>query len=181
MYNCHCRISTIVTGLPRWLSGKESASHTGDAGEVTQEKQFWCLGQEDPLEEEMATHSSILAWEILWTAKSGGLQSIESQSRTQLSDWAHIYALLWHTSSTKDMGILQQMEIKLPQNRTSLVVQWLGICLPMQGTWLWSLIWEDFTYHGATNPMRHNFWAHAPRVRAPQQKKHHSEKSVHHN
>ena len=32
-----------------------------------------CLGQEDPLEKEMATHSSILAWEIPWTEESGGL------------------------------------------------------------------------------------------------------------
>ena len=37
------------------------------------------LGQEDPLEEEMATHSSILALEIPWTEKPGGLQSVGSQ------------------------------------------------------------------------------------------------------
>ena len=37
------------------------------------------LGQEDPLEEEMATHSSILAWRIPWTEEAGGLQSIGSQ------------------------------------------------------------------------------------------------------
>ena len=37
------------------------------------------LGQEDPLEEEMATHSSILAWEIPWTEEPGGLQSTGSQ------------------------------------------------------------------------------------------------------
>ena len=36
------------------------------------------LGQEDPLEEEMATHSSILAWEIPWTEEPGGLQSMGS-------------------------------------------------------------------------------------------------------
>ena len=36
-------------------------------------------GQEDPLEEGMATHSSILAWEIPWTEEPGGLQSIRSQ------------------------------------------------------------------------------------------------------
>ena len=38
-----------------------------------QEMQFWSLGQGDPLEEEMATHSSILAWEIPWTEEPGGL------------------------------------------------------------------------------------------------------------
>ena len=37
------------------------------------------LGQEDPLEKEMATHSGILAWRIPWTEKPGGLQSVGSQ------------------------------------------------------------------------------------------------------
>ena len=44
------------------------------------------LGQEDPLEEEMATHSSILTWEIPWTEEPGELQSMELQSRTRLSN-----------------------------------------------------------------------------------------------
>ena len=45
------------------------------------------LGQEHPLEEEMATLSSILAWEIPWTEKAGRLQSMELQkSWTQLSN-----------------------------------------------------------------------------------------------
>ena len=44
------------------------------------------LGREDPLEESVATHSSILAWRIPWTEEPGGLQSVGSQkSRTQLS------------------------------------------------------------------------------------------------
>ena len=43
------------------------------------ETQLWSLGSEDPLEEEMATHSSILDWEISWTEKPGGLQSTGSQ------------------------------------------------------------------------------------------------------
>ena len=38
------------------------------------------LGLEDPLEEEMITHSSILAWKIPWTEEPGGLQSIELQN-----------------------------------------------------------------------------------------------------
>ena len=42
------------------------------------------LGQEDPLEEGMATHTSILVWEIPRTEKPGGLQSMEAQSRTRL-------------------------------------------------------------------------------------------------
>ena len=44
-----------------------------------QETQVLSLGQEDPLEEEMATHSSIIAWEIPWTEEPGGLQSMGSR------------------------------------------------------------------------------------------------------
>ena len=44
-----------------------------------QETWVGSLGEEDPLEEEMATHSRILAWEIPWTEEPGGLQSMGSQ------------------------------------------------------------------------------------------------------
>ena len=50
------------------------------------ETQVRSLGREDPLEKEMATHSSTLAWKIPWTEEPGGLQSIGLQSRTRLSD-----------------------------------------------------------------------------------------------
>ena len=52
-----------------------------------QETQVRSLGWEDPSEKEMATHSSILAWETPWTEEPGQLQSIQSQkSQTNLSD-----------------------------------------------------------------------------------------------
>jgi len=52
-----------------------------------QEMWVCSLGGEDPLEKEMATHSSILAWEIPWTEEPGGLQSMELQkSQTRLRD-----------------------------------------------------------------------------------------------
>ena len=51
------------------------------------ETQVRSLGQEDPLEKEMVTHSSILAWRIPWTDKPGRLQSMVLQSRTRLSDF----------------------------------------------------------------------------------------------
>ena len=44
-----------------------------------QETWVQSLGREDPLEKEMATHSSILAWRILWTEEPGGLQSMGLQ------------------------------------------------------------------------------------------------------
>ena len=59
----------------------------------TQEMQVPSPGWEDPLEEEMATHSSILAWKMLWTEKPGRLRSTGLQnSRTQLSDQTHSVA-----------------------------------------------------------------------------------------
>ena len=44
------------------------------------------LGQEDPLEKEITTHSSILSWEIPWTEEPGGLVHGITKSQTQLSD-----------------------------------------------------------------------------------------------
>ena len=61
-------------GFPDGSLGKEStcnAGDTGDAGSVS--------GQDDPLEEEMAIHSSILAWIIPWTKEPGVWQSMGSQ------------------------------------------------------------------------------------------------------
>ena len=55
-------------GFPGGSDGKESACDAGD--------RVQSLGREDPLEEEVATHSSILAWEIPWTEEPGGLQSM---------------------------------------------------------------------------------------------------------
>ena len=46
---------------------------------ITREIQVQSLGREDPLEKEMATHSSTLAWKIPWTEEHGGLQSMGSQ------------------------------------------------------------------------------------------------------
>ena len=63
--------------LPRWFSGRESACQWVQS-----------LGQEDPLEKEMATHSSNLPWEIPWIPQDPhGLQSLGSQkSWTWFSD-----------------------------------------------------------------------------------------------
>ena len=60
-----------------------------------QETWIWFLGQEDPLEEGMAIHSSILAWRIPWTEEPDWLQSIESQRvGHDWSDWACTRSML---------------------------------------------------------------------------------------
>ena len=72
---------------------RESTIFPGGSGvknpPAMQEMQVWSPGQEDPLEKEMATHSSILAWETPWTEEPGEQQFLGSQSRTWLSNWAN--------------------------------------------------------------------------------------------
>ena len=64
-----------------WLSGKESICQRRRLREMLVQ----LLGWEDPLEKEMAAHSSILAWRIPWTEKTGGLLSIGLQK-----SWAQL-------------------------------------------------------------------------------------------
>ena len=63
------RLMPPFYGIPRWVSGKEPACQRRRCG-------FDPWVGEDPLEEEMATHSSILAWKIPWTEEADGLQSV---------------------------------------------------------------------------------------------------------
>ena len=60
-------------GLLRWLSSKESVCNRG--------VRVQSLGREDALEKEMATHSSILAWKILWTEEPGRFQSVHGVTK----------------------------------------------------------------------------------------------------
>ena len=74
------QVPTVVKNLP---------ANAGDARDVDS-----ILGQKNPLKEEMATHSSILAWRIQWTQEPGGLQSMGSQSWTWLSTQARFWGLI---------------------------------------------------------------------------------------
>ena len=61
-------------GFPGGSEVKKLPANTGDTKDAG-----LILGREDPLEEKMATHTSILAWRIPWTEEPGGLQSVGSQ------------------------------------------------------------------------------------------------------
>ena len=68
------------------------------------------LGQEDPLEKEMATHSNILAWRILWTEEPGGLQSMGSHTiRYDWHDLVRMYAT-WE-AHWKDLRVFQSHRV----------------------------------------------------------------------
>ena len=71
-------ILVIFRCFPGGSEVKNPPANPGDAHLPMQEMQVQSLGQEDPLEEEMATYSSILAWEIPWTEEPGGLLSMGS-------------------------------------------------------------------------------------------------------
>ena len=57
----------------------------------------------------------------------------------------------------KQGEIVIEYTIKKLQDRASLVAQWLRVCLPMQGTQVRALVWEDPTCRGATGPVSHNY------------------------
>ena len=62
-----------------------------------QETQVQSLGREDPLEKEMKTHSSILAWKIPWTEDPGRLQSMghKESDMSELTNWAWSTSFVW--------------------------------------------------------------------------------------
>ena len=75
LYGFFSHIYYHLDWFPRWLSGKiKQACNEGDISDPG-----WSLGCEAPLEEGMATHSSILAWRIPWTEQSGELCIMGSQ------------------------------------------------------------------------------------------------------
>ena len=87
----------LFMGLLRWLDGNR-------IHRPMQETQVWSLSQEDPLEKEMATHSSILAWKIPRTEEPGQLQSMRSQRDT--TEWlsTHIHIISIPSSRRKTAG-----------------------------------------------------------------------------
>ena len=72
-----------------------------------------------------------------------------------------IYTLIyikWITNKSLLYKIINKIKLKKKKRiGASLVAQWLRICLPIQGTRVRALVWEDPTCHGATGPMNHNY------------------------
>ena len=79
-----------------------------------QETQVQSLGQEDVLEEEMETYSSIFAWEVPWTEEPDGLQFIGLQRVKH--DWVTEHALCTH-AYTRILGTLNVLRAKETENK----------------------------------------------------------------
>ena len=89
-----------------------------------QEMQVWSLGQEDPLEKEMATHSSILVWKTSWTEEPAGYSPQdrkESDSAEQQSTHAFSYYLLTLTCNSDTLTKLNYSLLKPEVKTISLV------------------------------------------------------------
>ena len=93
----------------------------------------WSLGREDPLEEGMASHCSILAWRIPWTEEPGGLQSTGSQRVGH--SWEINYQH-WVTAMCQQLCLFIHItlttsnDIALRGNRISLQLIWVLLALP---------------------------------------------------
>ena len=124
-----------------------------------QEMQVWSLGREDPLEEKMATHSSILAWKIPWTEETGGLQSTGSQR-------------IGHDCVTKWQQYLKTSQIRLVVVLNSMILkyciikyvniwkicisQWVKF-LQMANVWCYKIMHgEEIHSKGKIKPMDFN-------------------------
>ena len=88
------------------------------------------LGQEDPLEESMATHSSILAWRIPWTEEPRGLQSIELQRVRH--DWSNLACTQGHSYRTFETIYDVPLE-KARQGRREFLVARPNVCVLRRG------------------------------------------------
>ena len=96
-----------------------------------QEMRVQSLGWEDPLEEGMAIHSNILAWEIPWTGEPGSLQSMGSKSQTHTHNYFIIYQNVYDRNKVHN----KCNEIESPQNHHPSSSLW-KICPPQN----WSLV-----------------------------------------
>ena len=84
-------------------------------------------------------------------------------------EWINNKVLLYSTGNyIQSPGINHNGKEYKKECRASLVAQWLRICLPMQGTRVRALVWEDPTCRGAAGPVSHNYWACASGACAPQ-------------
>ena len=109
------------------LNGASQVAQTVNNLPAMWEVWVWSLVWEDPLEKRMAMHSSILAWRILWTEESGGLQSMGSQRQTRLSSYTFTLAKFYCAGF--DLA-LQLVRITLNLTLSSLQAVPFGLGLP---------------------------------------------------
>ena len=137
--------------MTQWLHFHFSLSCTGEGNG----NQLQCSCLENPRDGG--------AW---WAAVCEVAQSWTRLKQLSCSSSSSLPHLTLQFALSPWLGSLQsgQRTILIPKriSWTSLVVQWIGIHLPMKRTGVWSLVQEESACRGATKPMCHNYWAHAP-------------------
>ena len=100
-----CTVRILPVFIPTYSSSRASQVVLMGKKHRRQERHGFDLGWEDPLKEEMAMHSGILAWRIPWTEESGGLQSVGSERvRHNWSDLAHMHPFWTHLMRSLQSG-----------------------------------------------------------------------------
>ena len=153
-----------------------------------QEMQVQSLGQEDPLEEEMSTHSSILAGKIPWTEEPGGLQSMVGHKESDTTEWLS-------TGTKKHKRAFQELKTWFYKNKSRGLLNWGcrityvcvlggGVCVrvseklpegePASGTflrmisWLWADFWGQTCIAFKTCSDQRSFRIHFKRNSHPE-------------
>ena len=155
------------------------ADHGRD--QTTQRRETKWTGKQSPRQDTQSTARGTAWIQDICCSEQSGMrrQNKAKMQRPEMAGWPrykipHFIWVEWDPGSHCEFCLVVpwgQVPLKTWITETSLVVQWLSICLPMQGTQVPSLVREDSTCRGASKPVSHNYWACALEPRAPGQER----------
>ena len=108
------------------------------------------LGWEDPLEKEMATHSSILAWRIPWTEEPGGLHSPQGLKESDTTELLHFHFLLMYTITGPYDTHLFDHQISLKRRKCNLQIDFFLYQLLNYDNFIMLTKWITFVFPALT-------------------------------
>ena len=129
---------------------------------VMQETWVKSLGQEDSLENEMATHSSTLAWKILWTEKPGAGYSPWGRKESDTTEWLHFLSFL-----TSFLGRTSRILHKLLTSSDTKLWAFQSLCVPSLLSQILIMIYAQWP-NPSPSSCRQSKWSRAPvQIRIP--------------
>ena len=95
---------------------------------------------------------------LYWQADSQPVRHQGSPQQTNFKVYVERQKIQYSQHNTKEeYDVMEKEHLENGKDRASLLAQWLGVCLPVQGTRVRALVWEDPTCRGATRPVSHNY------------------------